>query len=97
MGGGYLAEALRFVLDTFLGLFILAVLLRFWFQLLRADFYNPVSRFLVTITSPILVPLRRLIPGLWGIDLAAVVVLVALAALRVFLRLLLIEIGRAHV
>ena len=90
MGGGYLTEALRFVLDTFLGLFVLAVLLRFWFQLLRADFYNPVSRFLVTITSPVLAPLRRFIPGLWGIDLAAVVLLVALASLRVFLRLLLL-------
>ncbi|MBI3575149.1 MAG: YggT family protein, partial [Gammaproteobacteria bacterium] len=50
-------------------------LLRFLLQLVRADFYNPISQFLVTLTNPPLRPLRRLIPGLWGIDLASVLLL----------------------
>ena len=78
MTGGYLSDAGTFLVDTVFGLYILAVLLRFLFQLLKADFYNPVSQFLVKITNPPLVRMRRFIPGFWGIDLAAVVLLLVL-------------------
>lgn len=89
MGGGYLGQAGLFLVETLFGLYILAVLLRFLFQLVRADFYNPISQFLVTVTNPPLRPLRRLIPGLWGIDLAAVVLLVALTVLKLYVLLFL--------
>jgi YggT family protein len=89
MGGGYLGQAGLFLVETVFGLYILAVLLRFLFQLVRADFYNPISQFLVTVTNPPLRPLRRLVPGLWGVDLAAVVLLVALSVLKIYLLLFL--------
>jgi YggT family protein len=75
---GYFANAGLFLLNTLFGLYIYAVLLRFLLQWVRADFYNPVAQFLVTITNPPLKPLRRVIPGLYGIDLASVVLLVLL-------------------
>lgn len=50
---------------------LLVVMLRFLLQLVRADFYNPISQFIVKATSPILVPLRRIIPGYAGFDLAS--------------------------
>src|SRR5690554_2564346 len=50
---------------------LLVVVLRFLLQLVRADFYNPISQFIVKLTSPILVPLRRIIPGYAGFDLAS--------------------------
>lgn len=50
---------------------LLIVMLRFILQLVRADFYNPISQFIVKFTSPILVPLRRIIPGYGGFDLAS--------------------------
>lgn len=81
----YLLEAGVFLLDTLVSLYILAVLLRFLLQLARADFFNPVAQFLVTVTTPALKPLRRMIPGLWGIDLAAVTLLLLLQGLLVFL------------
>lgn len=65
-----LNQALIFVLDTVLGLFSLALLLRFYLQLLRAPFRNPLSQFLAALTDFIVRPARRLIPGLWGMDLA---------------------------
>lgn len=51
--------------------YILIVMLRFLLQLVRADFYNPLSQFIVKATNPLLIPLRKVIPGLFGIDLAS--------------------------
>ncbi len=85
MQGNYIGDAGVFLVDTVIGLYILLVLLRFLFQWVRADFYNPISQFVVTATNPPLLFLRRLIPGLWGLDLASVVLLLALSMLKVFL------------
>lgn len=66
-------QALHFVLETIASVFLLFVILRFMLQLARADFYNPISQTIVKITSPLLKPLRTFIPGVFGIDLASVV------------------------
>jgi len=68
-----LGLALQFLLETFLGLFALALLLRFFLQWLRAPVRNPFSHFLAALTNWIVLPARRVIPGLWGLDLATVV------------------------
>lgn len=81
----FFTEAAALVIEVAFGLYILAVLLRFLFQLVRADFYNPISQFLVALTNPLLKPLRRVIPGMYGIDVASLVLLVALKGLEVFL------------
>lgn len=62
-----------FLVDVIVDLYLMVVLLRFWMQLARADFYNPISQFVVKATNPVLVPLRRLIPGLGGIDTPSLV------------------------
>lgn len=66
-------QALIYVLQTLGQLYILLVLLRFVLQLVRADFYNPLSQFVVKATQPLLLPLRRIVPGLGGIDFASLV------------------------
>ena len=71
MSGSYLTNPLVFLVQTLFGLYILAVLLRFLLQTVRADFYNPISQFLVKVTNPPLKIMRRIIPGLGGIDLAS--------------------------
>ena len=83
--GGYLSDAGFFLIDTILGLYILIILLRFMLQLTRADFYNPLSQFIVKATNPPLVRLRQIVPGLWGLDLAAIVLLLILEGLRLTL------------
>jgi YggT family protein len=80
----FFTEAGALIVQVVFGLYILAVLLRFLFQLSRADFYNPISQFLVALTNPLLIPLRRIIPGLMGIDLASLVLLLALQLLEVY-------------
>ncbi len=83
--GGYVGNAGAFLIETLFGLYILVILLRFMLQWVRADFYNPISQFIVTVTNPPLLPLRRIIPGLFGIDLASIVLLVALSMLKIYL------------
>lgn len=73
MDSTYLTNPLVFLVQVIFGLYGVAVLLRFLFQLVRADFYNPISQFIVRITKPLLNPLRRVIPGWRGWDFAALV------------------------
>jgi len=87
-------QAIVYLIQVVFGLYILAVMLRFLFQLVRADFYNPISQAIVKITNLPLIQLRRLIPGLWGVDLASVALLLALQGLETFL-VVLIEYGHA--
>ena len=73
MDGGYLTQPAVFLVKVLFGLYATLVVLRFLLQLTRADFYNPLSQFIVKATKPALNPLRRLIPGVSGIDLASLV------------------------
>jgi YggT family protein len=65
------SEALIFLLNTAFGLFVVALLLRFYLQWARAPYRNPLSEFLQALTDFMVRPARRLIPGLWGLDLAS--------------------------
>lgn len=83
-------NAISFVVETLFNFFILAALVRFWMQALRAPARNPIAQFTMALTDFIVRPLRRVIPGLFGLDMASL--LVAWAAeflLQVVLLLLL--------
>ena len=73
MGPGYLAQPAIFLVKVLFGLYATLVVLRFLLQLVRADFYNPLSQFIVKATKPLLNPLRRIVPGVSGIDIASLV------------------------
>jgi YggT family protein len=78
-----ISGALIFLVKTVLGLFTVALLLRFYLQCVRASYRNPLSEFLNALTDFLVRPARRVIPGLWGFDLATL----ALAWLTQFLEL----------
>ena len=89
MGSGYLLSPLMLIINTLFDIYVLLVLLRFLLQMLRADFYNPVSQFIVKLTTPPLRVLRRFIPRVGGQDAAAIVLcLLLIYAKFVLLRLL---------
>jgi len=80
-----LSNAGVFLISTIFGIYILAVMLRLILQMVRADFYNPVSRFIVKVTNPPLLPLRRFIPGVAGIDMASVLFMLLLQMLELYI------------
>jgi len=83
------ATAFSYLVSTLISLYVTAVLLRFLLQWVRADFYNPVCQFLVKVTNPVLVPLRRVIPAIGRLDTASVVLMLVLETASVwFLSLL---------
>jgi YggT family protein len=83
----YLANPLEFLITTLISLYILAIMLRFLLGMVRADFYNPVSQFLVRITNPLLVPMRKVLPGIGKLDTSAIVLMLLLQMLSVFIML----------
>lgn len=72
-----IAEIARYLVQTALGVLLFAVLIRLLLQLARADFYNPLSQFVVKVTNPLLRPLRRVIPSVGRLDTASVVLALA--------------------
>jgi len=82
-----IASALAFILQTIFGLFTLMLLLRFYLQLTRAPFQNPVSQAVVAVTNFIVKPVRRIIPGYRGVDLTTLL----LAYITQFILLLLLR------
>ena len=83
--GSYLSSAAVYLISVLFSLYILAVMLRFLLQLVRADFYNPVSQFLITVTNPALRHLRRWVPGFLGLDWPSILLLVILQTMEICL------------
>ena len=82
---GSTVNALTYLIGTLIDLYVAAVLLRLLLQLVRADFYNPLSQLLIKLTNPVLVPLRRLIPPIGRLDTASVVLMLALEFIGIWL------------
>lgn len=94
---GTFSEILRYLLQSALGLFLFAVLLRMLLQVARADFYNPVSQFVVKVTQPVLAPLRRLLPPLGRLDTASLLLATGVQVLSIMIALALLGFRPANV
>ena len=84
MSESYWVSPAVFLVETLTGLYVFALMLRFLLQWLEADFYNPISQFLVKLTHPPLRRLRRVIPSLGRVDTASLVLMLALQALDIW-------------
>lgn len=88
-----MGDVLFYTLQTFAPLYLMIVLLRFMLQMVRADFYNPISQFVVKATHPLLAPLRRIIPGFRGLDIASLVLAFFVMFVTLLLALSLVGLG----
>lgn len=79
----YLANAAQILVQFFFDLLIGVVVARVLLQLVRANFYNPICQFLYKYTNPILMPLRRVIPGWRNLDVAGVLLVYLLEVIKV--------------
>ena len=75
MDAPYASNALTFLVQVAFGIYILILMLRVLLQVLRADFYNPLSQFVVRFTEPVLAPLRRIVPRVGRIEGGALLVM----------------------
>ncbi|TBR43844.1 YggT family protein [Marinomonas agarivorans] len=78
------SNPLVFLITTLANLYLLIVLLRLILQLIRADFYNPISQGVVKATNVFVMPLRRILPSIGRVDTASVVLALAVQFLTVF-------------
>jgi YggT family protein len=89
VNSSYLTNPLEFLITTLFSLYIVAVMLRFLLGAVRADFYNPVSQFLVRITNPVLAPMRKIIPSAGKYDTSALLLMLLLQIVSLVLMVLL--------
>ena len=94
---GAFNEILAYLIQTLLSLYLVAMLLRFLLQLVKADFYNPICQFLVKVTNPLVIPLRKVVPGLAGLDLASLLLALLLQLAGIVLLLLINGLGLPNV
>lgn len=71
-------NALLFLLRAVTELYLATFLLRFIMQWVRADYYNPAAQFILKVTSPLVIPARRILPSIRGLDFPTLVVLALL-------------------
>lgn len=71
-------QALVFIIRTLVDLYIITFVLRIIMQWVRADFRNPLTQFILRITNPLVIPLRRFVPPIGGLDTATLIVVVVL-------------------
>jgi YggT family protein len=69
-----LNQAIAFVIETVFNIFILTALVRFWMQALRAPARNPLAQFTMALTDFAVKPMRRVLPGLFKLDIASLAV-----------------------
>ncbi len=84
------ANALVFVINALTSLYLLVLLLRFWLPWLQADFRNPLAQGILRLTSPLVIPVRRIVPPFGRLDTATVLVAFIIQYIAVLLMLLVI-------
>ena len=85
MGASPFNDASIFLIRTLFDLYVFVVMLRFLLQLMRADFYNPISQFVIRATQGPLRPLRQVFPSVRGVDTASLVLMLILGVLKILL------------
>ena len=70
-----------FLIDAVVSFFVFMLLARFHFQWLRVPFRNPIGEFVLATTSWLVLPVRRVVPGLMGFDLPTLLLAWLLQAL----------------
>ena len=82
------ADAGVFLIQTFLGLYFILIMVRFLMQVSRVDYYNPICQGIVTLTDPLIRPLKRVIPAVRGVDFATLLVALVVQLVAVSLIML---------
>lgn len=72
--GNSATSAIVFIINSLAQLYLLVLLLRFLLPWMGINFNNPISQAILRLTSPLVIPVRRILPPIGKIDTATVVV-----------------------
>ena len=78
----YLSNASIYLIETLLGFLLYIVLLRFWMQWVKANFKNPIGQFIISVTNPLVIPLRKILPSVGAVDSATVLLAYVIALIK---------------
>jgi YggT family protein len=81
-----LAQIGVYLVEAVFGFFVFMLLTRFHFQWLRVPFRNQIGEFVLATTNVLVIPVRRVIPGLAGLDLATLMLAWLLQAVSLWLQ-----------
>jgi len=87
----YIQNASDFLIQAIIGFALYVVLLRFWMQWVRADFRNPIGQFIITVTNPVVLPLRKILPSIGNMDTATILLAYVIGLVKIFAYLILRE------
>lgn len=74
-----------FLISTLFDLYLMILMVRFILCLIHADYFNPITQFIIKLTKPLIQPLRRVLPMVKRIELATLVVMIVIAAIKFFI------------
>jgi len=79
----YLQNASDFLLQALIGFALYIVLLRFWMQWVRADFRNEFGQFVIALTNPVVIPLRKILPSIGTVDTATILLAYIIGIIKI--------------
>ena len=74
-----------YLINTLFDLYLVVLGARLILAWVRANYFNPVTRFIIKITQPIVSPVRRIIPTYWGIEFATLFLMIVFELLKMIL------------
>jgi len=80
----HLQNATNFLVQAIIGFAIYIVLMRFWMQWVRTDFRNQLGQFVIVLTNPAVIPLRKILPSIKTLDTATIVLALLISFIKVF-------------
>ena len=84
------ANAIVFIINTLAQLYLFVLLIRLWLPWVGGDFRNPIAQAILKLTSPVIIPVRRIIPPIGRLDTATVLVAYIIQYLTIVVLLLIL-------
>jgi YggT family protein len=91
---GNLFHAIAVILDTVLSIYMWVIIISALISWVNPDPYNPIVRFLHSVTDPVLRPVRRRLGFSMGIDISPMVVILIIMFIKYFLVASLFDVAR---
>ncbi len=79
----YLLNASSYLIEAVIGFALYIMLFRFWMQWVKADFRNELGQFIISVTNPVVIPLRRIVPSIGTIDTATLLLAYSFSLLKI--------------